>query len=154
MVETVPLKVASIFLDIACAVHKVAITTGVSYSIMISSKSGVHISGHIMFSLDRVFLIYAVTNTTGVNCSFVISSKSGLHISGPSILSTYRDHYNWSELYLVEIFPPKVASIFLDLVCLVYAVTITTGLNCSFVISSKKGFHNSGLRMFSTYSNH
>ena len=106
MVETVPLKVDSIFLDLACAVHKVAITTGVSYSIIISSKSGVHISGHIMFSLDRVFLIYAVTNTTGVNCSFVISSKSGLHISGPSILSTYRDHYNWSELYVIEIFSP------------------------------------------------
>ena len=46
----------------------------------------------------------------------------------------------------------KLASIFLDLVCSVYVVTIPTGTYYSFIISFKCDFHISC--MFSTCSNH
>ena len=46
-----------------------------------------------------------------------------------------------------------MASIFLELVCSVYAVTNTTGVNYSFRIFSKSGFFISAPSIFSTYSN-
>ena len=42
---------------------------------------------------------------------------------------------------MVKRLPLKVASIFQDLVCSVYVVTITTGVNYSFTISFKSGFY-------------
>ena len=55
---------------------------------------------------------------------------------------------------MVNIFTLQVAYIFLDLVCSVNVVAITTGENYSFIISSKSGFHISGPSMFSICSNH
>ena len=81
-----PLNVASTFLDLVCLVHVVTIST----LVMISSKSGFHISRRSMFSIcsnrynwgnikfqkvDSTFLylvcyVYVVTNTTRVSYIF------------------------------------------------------------------------------------
>ena len=51
-------------------------------------------------------------------------------------------------------FPLQVASIFLDLVCSVYVVTILTSIYYGFMISFESGFHISGPGLFSIYSYH
>ena len=47
-----------------------------------------------------------------------------------------------------------MVSIFLDLICSVYVLTNTTGVNYSFRIFSKSCFYISVPSIFSTYSNH
>ena len=81
---------------------------------------------------------------TGVSYIFKISSKSGFHISGNSMLDTCSNLYDWGYTIFLW-FPPKVASIFLDLVCSVNKVTITNGVSYhSSMISCKSCFNISG----------
>ena len=107
-----PLKVASKFLDLEGSVHIVTITTGANYTVF----------------LDLECLVYGVTITTGVTYSFIILSKSGLHIAIPSMFCICNNQYNWGKLYFLW-FPLKMASTTLDLVCSLYVVIITIGIN-------------------------
>ena len=74
------------------------------------------------------------------------------HISGPNISYIWSNQYNWGY-FVVLWFPLKVAFIFWDLLFSVYAVTIETGVNYSFMISYKSGFHISGPSMSYICSN-
>ena len=74
-------------------------------------------------------------------------------ISGLSMFSICSNHYNWGK-YIVLWFPLKVASIFIDLVCSVQIVSLTTGVNYSFRIYFKSGFHISWPNKFSICRNH
>ena len=126
----------TIFLDLVCSVYVVTITTGVTYSFIISSKSGLHIS-------VRLCSVYIVTNTTGVAIFLWFPLK---------VVSINLDLV--SSVYVVAIIIGINYTIFLDLVCSVYVVTITIGVTYSFMISFKSGFHMSRPSMFSLCSDH
>ena len=66
---------ASTFHDLVYSVYIVAITIGVNYSIMISSKNGFHFAGPSMFTT-------CIALKTEINYSNRIFSKRGFHVSG------------------------------------------------------------------------
>ena len=77
-----PLKVASIFLNVVYSVYLVTSITGVSYSFMISSNRGLHISGPSITSTSSnqynwlpYFLTYRVKSLTGAPLKF-LNTKS------------------------------------------------------------------------------
>ena len=121
------------FLDLLCAVHVVTITTGSSYSNRSLLKK--------WHFLDLLCSVHVVTITIGLNCSnrsllkkwhfldlicAIVSSKSGI------CWTLYVQYIlePWKYKFTCKIFfPQKVA--FLDLVCSVHVVTITTGSSYS-----------------------